>query len=120
MSSHGVPSVDTYATAILSLLDTARNVKPDKHIEPTLTLSDFGGGIEEIGNLSNDSFTGNNQAHYAAIETACRNIFYDLLVSRCLGTSLNLLISLRIQRQLEIPPLAKYGICLILFPLYQI
>lgn len=73
--------MDTYTTAISSLLDTARNVKPDKHIEPALTVSDFGGGIEEIGNLSNGSFTGSNQAHYAAIETACRNIFYNLLVS---------------------------------------
>lgn len=73
--------MDTYAAAIVELLDRARVVKPNTHIEPALTASDFGGGIEEIGQLSNDSFVANSQAHYAAIETACRNIFYDLLVS---------------------------------------
>lgn len=81
MSSNGVTSVDTYTAAIVELLDRARVVKTDARIEPALTVSDFGGGIEEIGRLSNDSFVANNQAHYAAIETACRNIFYDLLVS---------------------------------------
>ena len=81
MSSNGVTSVDTYTAAIVELLDRARVVKTDACIEPALTASDFGGGIEEIGRLSNDSFVANSQAHYAAIETACRNIFYDLLVS---------------------------------------
>lgn len=83
MSSDGITSVDTYTIAIAKLLDRARIVKPNTHIEPTLNASDFGGIIEEIGTLSNGSFISNNQAHYAAIETACRNIFYDLLVSHC-------------------------------------
>lgn len=73
--------MDIFAAAIIKLLNRARITKPNTHIEPALTASDFDGGIEEIGKLSNNSFVSNSQAHYAAIETACRNIFYDLLVS---------------------------------------
>lgn len=80
MSSHGITSVDTYSVAIRKLLDRARDLKVISGIEPALSVSDFAGGIEEIGKLSNGSFISNSQAHYAAIETACRNIFYDLLV----------------------------------------
>lgn len=81
MSSDGIASVQTYSVAIKSLLDRARNVKVNPGIEPALNALDFAGDIEDIGKLSNGSFLANNQAHYAAIETACRNIFYDLLVS---------------------------------------
>lgn len=80
MSSDGIASVHTYSVAIENLLERARNVKVNPSIEPALNASDFAGDIEEFGKLSNGSFLANNQAHYAAIETACRNIFYDLLV----------------------------------------
>lgn len=80
MSSHGIASVQTYSLAFNNLLDRARNVKVNPSIEPALNASDFAGDIEEIGKLSNGSFLANSQAHYAAIETACRNIFYGLLV----------------------------------------
>ncbi|MCJ1466740.1 hypothetical protein MMC07_005360 [Pseudocyphellaria aurata] len=81
MSSDGIASVQTYSVAIKSLLDKARLVKVSSSIEPALNALDFAGDIEQIGKLSNGSFIANNQAHYAAIETACRNIFYDLLAS---------------------------------------
>ena len=84
MSSDGIASVQTYSVAISNLLDKARNVKVNSSIEPALNASDFTGGIEDIRKLSNGSFLSNGQAHYAAIETACRNIFYDLLVRRFL------------------------------------
>ena len=80
MSGDGIASVQTYSVAIKNLLDKAREVKVSPGIEPALNASDFAGDIEEIGKLSNGSFLANSQAHYAAIETACRNIFYDLLV----------------------------------------
>lgn len=88
MSSNGIASVDTYARAIESLLDRARQKKPQNSSEPALTATDFGGMIEEIRRLSNNSFITNNQAHYAAIETACRNIFYNLLVRHALSHNL--------------------------------
>ncbi|MCJ1271694.1 hypothetical protein MMC22_011599 [Lobaria immixta] len=81
MSSDGIASVHTYSVAIKNLLKRARNVKVNPSIEPALNASDFAGDIEEFGKLSNGSFLANNQAHYAAIETACRNTFYDLLAS---------------------------------------
>jgi hypothetical protein len=88
MSSNGIASVDTYTHAIEKLLDRARQIKPHNGSEPALTATDFGGGIEEIGKLSNNSFITNSQAHYAAIETACRNIFYNLLVRQALSRDL--------------------------------
>ena len=80
MSSNGIASVDAYSHAIEKLLVRARQIKPHNGAEPALTAADFGGIIEEIGELSNKYSVANSQAHYAAIETAFRNIFYDLLV----------------------------------------
>lgn len=75
MSSAGVSSVDDSTTAIKGLLTKAQEVKPDGGVEPALTTQDLKGGVEEIGN-QNGAFN----KDYAAIETACRNIFYALLV----------------------------------------
>ena len=80
MSSKGIASVDSYAHAIEKLLERAHQIKPQNGPEPALSAADFGEMIEEIGKLSNNSFISNSQAHYAAIETACRNTFYNLLV----------------------------------------
>ena len=71
-----------------NLLDRARQKKLQNDSEPALTATDFGGMIEEIRRLSTNSFITNNQAHYAAIETACRNIFYNLLVRQTLSHNL--------------------------------
>lgn len=62
------------------MLDKACNTKVDLSIEPALSSSDLSTYTEGIGKLSEGSFTAGNQAHFAAIETACRNIFYGLLV----------------------------------------
>lgn len=94
MSSVGIASVDTYSRAIEKLLDRARQIKPQNGSEPALTATDFGGIIEEVEELSNKSFITNSQAHYAAIETACRNIFYDLLVREAVFQFLRSLIPL--------------------------
>lgn len=80
MSSIGLASVDTYAEVLKKLLARAKNVKPTASIEPALVASDFGDTVGNIGKQSDGASVAKSQAHYAAIETACRNIFYDLLV----------------------------------------
>ena len=77
MSSVGVQSVDGYTRSIKKLLAKAREIKPDGGVEPVLTTLDFGEGLDEIRKRSQ----GLSNRNYAAIETACRNIFYDLLAS---------------------------------------
>ena len=78
MSSAGVQSVEEYTVLIENLLAKARELKPEGGIEPALTPHDFGSNLNEIKERSQ----GNPSRNYAAIETACRNIFYDLLASR--------------------------------------
>lgn len=80
MSSHGIASVDACSVALKEMLDKACNTKVDLSIEPALSSSDLSTYIERIGKISGGSFTASSQAHFAAIETACRNIFYGLLV----------------------------------------
>ncbi len=75
MSSAGVSSVDNFTIATKGLLAEAQEVNPDGGVEPALTTQDFRGGFEEIGKRN-----GASNRDYAAIETACRNIFYALLV----------------------------------------
>lgn len=75
MSTVGVSSVDSSTTAIRGLLAKAQEVKPNGGVEPALTAQDFEGGVEDVGKQS-----GASNKDYAAIETACRNIFYALLV----------------------------------------
>lgn len=75
MSIAGVHSVDEFTTTIKGLLAKAQKIKPDGSVEPALTTLQFEGGIEEFGKQD-----GTLNKDYAAIETACRNIFYALLV----------------------------------------
>ena len=75
MSIAGVRSVDEFTTTIKGLLAKAQKIKPDGGVEPALTAPQFEGGIEEFGKQN-----GTLNKDYAAIETACRNIFYGLLV----------------------------------------
>lgn len=76
-----VASVKSYRDALKQLLKKARDVKPGGAIEPALTSGDLGGDIESLGKGSGSSFITKPLSHYAAIETACRDIFYDLVVS---------------------------------------
>ncbi len=76
MSSAGIESVNDFTAIFKRLLASARDVKPNGGIEPALTTADFKGEIKEIGQKPQ----GAPNREYAAIETACRNIFYDLLV----------------------------------------
>ena len=76
MCSAGIESVNDFTASFKRLLASARDVKPNGDIEPALTTADFEGEIKAIGQKSH----GAPNREYAAIETACRNIFYDLLV----------------------------------------
>ena len=75
MSSAGIGSVERFTTTIRGLLARAQEIKPDGGVEPALTTQDFENGIEDLGKQDEAS-----NKDYAAIETACRNIFYALLV----------------------------------------
>ena len=78
--STGIASVDGYTTAVQDLLQRAREVKQHSDIEPALKLSDFQGAIETTSGSPQPSVSDKTPAHYAAIETALRDIFYDILV----------------------------------------
>ena len=75
MSGTEVSSVESFTNVIRGLLAKAQEVKPNGGVEPALAAHDFDAGIEEIGKPNRAS-----NRDYAAIETACRNIFYALLV----------------------------------------
>ena len=75
MSSAGVSSVENFTNTIRGLLARAQEVKPYGGVEPALTTQELGSGIEELNRQG-----GTSNRDFAAIETACRNIFYALLV----------------------------------------
>ena len=87
MSSAGIASVDAYTKAVESLLARSRKIKPIGGIEPALTFTDLSSEIERfIPELSGREpevkaeMPQTKQARFAAIETAFRNVFCDLLV----------------------------------------
>ena len=75
MPRAGISSVDTFTNLIKGLLAKALEVKPHGGVEPALTTQEFEGGVEEFSRQD-----GASNRDFAAIETACRNIFYALLV----------------------------------------
>ncbi|MCJ1385978.1 hypothetical protein MMC17_009103 [Xylographa soralifera] len=85
MASTGSPLVETYARSIQLWLRKAKHVKHQSSIEPALPISDFDEQVQDIASIRKRASINSQQAHYAAIETAIRSIFYDILAS----TSLN-------------------------------
>lgn len=81
MSSAGISSVDTFTGSLTELLNRAIAIKPNGGIEPALTSATFNGDVEKITRRTDKRTSANTQDHYAALETACRNIFYNLLAS---------------------------------------
>ncbi|KAI4120776.1 MAG: hypothetical protein LQ338_006773 [Usnochroma carphineum] len=81
MSSAGISSVDAFAGSLTELLDRSREVKPNGGIEPALTSVTFNGDVQNITKRAEHGNSATTQDHYAALETACRNIFYKLLAS---------------------------------------
>lgn len=80
MWSSETPSVARFTVDLHQLLAKAKSLKPEGLIEPALTSSSFDGQVETVGKEGEGITIANPQAHYAALETACRNIFYDRLV----------------------------------------
>ncbi|KAL8953932.1 MAG: hypothetical protein Q9222_000219 [Ikaeria aurantiellina] len=81
MSAPQLSSVGVLTTSLEDLLARSKEIKPDGGIEPTLTSTNFNGDVEKITRHLELGVAPNAQDHYAALETACRNIFYDLLAS---------------------------------------
>ncbi|KAI4189482.1 MAG: hypothetical protein L6R41_001444 [Letrouitia leprolyta] len=81
MSSVGIDAVESFTESLEELLERSRNIKPDGGIEPALTSASFNGDVERISKKAEGGVSVNAQDHYAALETACRNIFYHLLAS---------------------------------------
>lgn len=80
-------AVDGFTSTFWNLLANARNVKPNGGVEPALNQQDVGiAELEEIDlqieALKRPWHTPDDHPHYAPIETTCRNIFYDVLVSK--------------------------------------
>ncbi|KAL8702097.1 MAG: hypothetical protein Q9224_000181, partial [Gallowayella concinna] len=80
MSSVGIASVDILTTSLKKLLERSNELKPKGGIEPALTATSFNGDVETITQRAEGGLAANAQDHYAALETACRNIFYDHLI----------------------------------------
>jgi hypothetical protein len=85
MPSIGVQSVDEFTATIRKLLANALEVKPYGGVEPALVPQDVGLDVLEeidlqIKALRRPWHAPDIHPHYAPIETACRNIFYDNLV----------------------------------------
>jgi hypothetical protein len=76
-----VPSVVSYSEVIERWLQHASGVAKQHGIGPALEPLEFAGELEDISKIRNTSSIETQQVHYAAIETAIRDIFYELLVS---------------------------------------
>ncbi|KAL9030980.1 MAG: hypothetical protein Q9196_000949 [Gyalolechia fulgens] len=83
MSSAGISSVESFTESLEILLEKSRKIKPLGGIEPPLTSTSFDGDVERISAKAKGGVLTSAQDHYAALETACRNIFYNLLASTC-------------------------------------
>ncbi|KAI9833141.1 MAG: hypothetical protein M1819_003763 [Sarea resinae] len=87
MSGEDIAPVRETVKELRQLLQKARDLKPLNSIEPPLSSSDFGGSVEQVCSVRDDQSQGQSekepgrQSQFAIIETAARNIFYDLLAS---------------------------------------
>ena len=115
MSIDGVSFVDDFTTVVQKLLAKARVLKPDGAIEPALTLRDLREEVEDLEHR----LPGATSRKYAGIETACRNIFYALLV-RPLDRMKRFTECHRHQHQLRSNHLVKSGTFSTFYPFCQI
>ncbi|KAI9732548.1 MAG: hypothetical protein M1834_003883 [Cirrosporium novae-zelandiae] len=88
MASHGVPTVQVYRDFIQGLLDKLPDVSSSNNFESVVTISNLEDKLQSLKKSNpslfheNGSAEARKQAQYAAVETAFRDIFYDLLNSR--------------------------------------
>jgi THO complex subunit 1 len=81
MSDIAVESVIAYRGLVHSLLARAAKVKPHNQVEPPLAEADLGESIWRLPQ-ANGTAERNQQTNYAAVETAFREKFYELLVRK--------------------------------------
>ncbi|KAM5468182.1 hypothetical protein MauCBS54593_004923 [Microsporum audouinii] len=86
MVGKDVRAVKVYRNVIHSLLEKAGSIKDTPSIEPPVTEASLGGIIDRVLTGDDGAPGGSNQqTQFAAVETAFREIFYDLLAT----TSIN-------------------------------
>ena len=73
-------SVDAFTQILKDLLRKAGQVRSEGEIVQPLEKQHFGDRIDYIGEAAGPGLVPTLQAQYAAIETASRNILYDLIV----------------------------------------
>ncbi|KAK2863710.1 hypothetical protein FQN49_004073, partial [Arthroderma sp. PD_2] len=82
MVGEDVRAVKVYRNVIHSLLEKAGKVKETPSIEPPLTEASLGDVIKHVLAGDDSAIRENSlQTRYAAVETAFREIFYDLLAT---------------------------------------
>lgn len=86
-----ISSVDTFTEALRGLLSMASEVGHNGQITRPLDKSHFGDRINHIGETFGKRTVPTLQAQYAAIETASRNILYELIVGKFFLCALQLL-----------------------------
>lgn len=87
MVGEDVRAVKVHRKLVQDLLDKAAEVKQSSAIGSPLTEDDLGDAISRILAREDDSIKGQSaQTQYAAVETAFREKFYDLLVLQHLPT----------------------------------
>lgn len=81
MSDSGPGPVVEYSSSIQAALAEARTAKPLGTIDPALVSQDIHEVVERIRAVGSqgDQVPRDARKDYAAIETACRDIFYKLL-----------------------------------------
>ena len=79
MASHGVEAVAAFAVTLKDMLREAGSAK-GTDIEPPLTRSGLKGLDQRIPSFATMPLDPKRQPQYAAVETAVRDIFNDLLV----------------------------------------
>lgn len=114
MVGKDVRAVKVYRNVIHSLLEKAGSIKDTPSIEPPVTEASLGGIIDRVLTGDDGAPGGSNQqTQFAAVETAFREIFYDLLVrplqSPSLAKGSSNAAAIRPQHPSMTHPLCRYG-----------
>lgn len=81
MTGENIQSVQSYQALVREILEKAAESRKDWDVEAPLTENDLGETLSQVQKIQEEVAGGQNQqAQYAAVETAFREKFYDLLV----------------------------------------
>lgn len=86
MAGHGVQAVGDFRSLLEELIQRAEAAKPNGTIEPPLNKTDLGDISERVNSVFEPIAPADakerKRSQYAVVETAVRDTFNDLLVSR--------------------------------------